>query len=95
MRLARDVKWVTGMTTTQPAGSDLLDVRLIPPRHKHPTIFGRFSELAPGQSFILVNDHDPKPLHYQFQAECPGQFEWEYLEEGPEEWRVRIGKRAP
>jgi uncharacterized protein (DUF2249 family) len=82
------------MTSTQAAGSDILDVRVIPSRQKHPTIFGRFEALAPGQSFILLNDHDPKPLYYQFQAELPGQFEWEYLERGPEEWRVRIGKPA-
>ena len=71
-----------------------LDVRDMAPRVRHPQIFGRFDELAPGQSFFLINDHDPKPLYYQFQAEHAGQFTWEYLEEGPEEWRVRIGKSA-
>jgi uncharacterized protein (DUF2249 family) len=70
-----------------------LDVRIIPPREKHPTIFQTFETLEPGESFILVNDHDPFPLRYQFQAEREGQFEWEYLEEGPTVWRVRIGKR--
>ena len=44
-----------------------LDVRVIPPREKHPTIFTTFSALAPGESFVLVNDHDPKPLRYQFE----------------------------
>ncbi len=69
-----------------------LDVRTIPPRHKHPSILSRYRALAPGESFILLNDHDPVPLHYQFDAEFPGQFEWEYLEQGPELWRVRIGR---
>ena len=41
---------------------------------------------------MLVNDHDPKPLRYQFEAEHAGQFTWEYLESGPEVWRVRIGR---
>jgi uncharacterized protein (DUF2249 family) len=45
-----------------------------------------------GQGFVLVNDHDPKPLYYQFQAERTGEFTWEYQEEGPETWRVRIGR---
>ena len=76
-----------------PAGSDLLDVRVIPPPQKHPTIFGRFDGLSPGGHFILVNDHDPKPLYYQFNVERPNAFEWEYLERGPTVWRVRIGKR--
>jgi uncharacterized protein (DUF2249 family) len=39
-----------------------------------------------------VNDHDPKPLYYQFDAEHSGAFTWDYLESGPETWRVRIGK---
>jgi uncharacterized protein (DUF2249 family) len=69
-----------------------LDVRAIPPPQKHPTILSRYEALAPGQSFTLVNDHDPRPLYYQFNVEQAGRFEWEYLEEGPSVWRVRIGK---
>ncbi len=72
--------------------SDLLDVREMAPRDRHPTIFHRFGNLAPGEGFQLVNDHDPRPLRYQFEAELPGTFTWEYLEEGPEVWRVRIGR---
>jgi len=69
-----------------------VDVRLVPPPQRHPLIFGTFDNLAPGQSFVLVNDHDPRPLYYQFQAELTGQFTWDYLERGPEVWRVRIGR---
>ncbi len=71
-----------------------LDVRVIPPREKHPTIFRTFEELPVGTSFDLVNDHDPFPLRYQFEAQRPGEFEWTYVEEGPEVWRVRIGRVA-
>ncbi|MDZ7801414.1 MAG: DUF2249 domain-containing protein [Trueperaceae bacterium] len=69
-----------------------IDVREIPPRDRHPLLFERFDDLSPGEAYELVNDHDPKPLYYQFQAERPGLLEWEYLESGPELWRVRIGK---
>jgi uncharacterized protein (DUF2249 family) len=31
-------------------------------------------------------------LYYQFAAELSGQFDWEYREQGPEVWRVRIKK---
>ncbi len=72
----------------------LIDVRQTPPALRHPMIFGTFERLAAGQSFVLVNDHDPKPLYYQFQAERTGQFEWQYLEQGPEVWRVEIRKVA-
>lgn len=71
-----------------------LDVRIIPPREKHPTIFQTFEALEPGDSFILLNDHDPLPLRYQFQFEHEDEFEWTYLEQGPAVWRVEIGKRA-
>ncbi len=71
-----------------------LDVRTIPPRERHPMIFRTFDELAPGEAFELVNDHDPKPLYYQLQAERAGQLNWAYLEQGPERWRVKVGKAA-
>ena len=70
----------------------ILDVTTIVPRERHPLIFASFDGLEPGQSFELQNDHDPKPLRYQFEAEHSGRFTWDYLEEGPDRWRVRIGK---
>ncbi len=69
-----------------------LDVRELVPRLRHERIFATFHNLKPGGAFVLVNDHDPKPLYYQFQAEHAGQFSWDYLEQGPEVWRVRIGR---
>jgi uncharacterized protein (DUF2249 family) len=71
-----------------------IDVRQIVPRERHPLIFQTFHGLAKGEAFELVNDHDPKPLYYQFAAEYPQQFSWDYLEQGPQVWRVRIGKAA-
>ena len=71
----------------------VLDVRQIAPAQRHLRIFETFERLAPAAAFVLVNDHDPKPLYYQFQAERTGQFSWDYVESGPEVWRVRIGKK--
>lgn len=70
-----------------------LDVRVLPPREKHPAIFTTFDALASGQSMVLLNDHDPKPLRYQLAAERPESFDWEYEAQGPELWRVRISRR--
>lgn len=67
-----------------------LDVRTILPRDRHPLIFSTFDSLQPGEAFELINDHAPKPLYYQFLHERPDLFQWDYLEEGPETWRVRI-----
>lgn len=70
----------------------VVDVRPLPPREKHPLIFRTFDALPSGGVMHLVNDHDPMPLKYQFQFERPGAFSWTPLEEGPEEWRIAIGK---
>lgn len=69
-----------------------LDVRTEPPARRHTLIFETYHALEPGSAFELVNDHDPKPLYYQFDAEHKDQFTWDYLEQGPEVWRVRIGR---
>ncbi|MGH3192005.1 MAG: DUF2249 domain-containing protein [Streptosporangiaceae bacterium] len=52
----------------------------------------RFGQVAPGRGFVLVNDHDPLSLRYQFEAQYPGRFTWDYVEAGPGIWRVRIGR---
>ena len=70
----------------------VLDVRALAPAMRHESIFVAYGQLAPGAGFVLVNDHDPKPLQYQFEAEHTGQFTWAYLEAGPRTWRVRIGR---
>jgi uncharacterized protein (DUF2249 family) len=80
-----------GGTLEAPA---VIDVREIPHGRRHPKIFGRYARLAPGEAFTLVNNHDPKPLRREFEATHPGAHTWEYLESGPEVWRVRIGKAA-
>lgn len=67
-----------------------LDVRVIPPREKHPTIHAKLSELAPGEKLTLVNDHDPRPLRFELDGDYPGRYAWEYLEKGPQTWRVEI-----
>ncbi len=70
-----------------------IDVRSVPPRDRHPRIFEAFDALAPGDGFELVNDHDPKPLYHQLRAERGAALDWRYLEEGPDVWRVRIGRQ--
>ncbi len=72
--------------------SPLLEVFNIEPRLKHPTIFDHFDALDSGESFIIKNDHDPKPLYYQLLGERGKDIIWNYLESGPEYWQVRLGK---
>ena len=67
-----------------------LDIRTILPARKHPTIHARLETLASGDALILLNDHDPRPLRFELEHDHPGAFAFEYLESGPELWRVRI-----
>ncbi|HWY01930.1 MAG TPA: DUF2249 domain-containing protein [Mycobacterium sp.] len=69
-----------------------LDVRQLRKPNKHPTIFATYAALAVGESFVLVNNHDPKHLRAEFDADHPGSYGWEYVEKGREVWRIRISK---
>jgi len=69
-----------------------LDVRDLPPAQRHEQIFAAYDDLEGGTGFVLVNDHDPKPLYYQFEAETGSEFRWEYRQKEPGEFRVLIGK---
>jgi uncharacterized protein (DUF2249 family) len=72
--------------------NDELDVRQIPKSQRHPMIFARFDALAPGESFVLVNSHDPIHLRQEFIRYRPGAYDWRYLEGSQSErlWRIRI-----
>jgi uncharacterized protein (DUF2249 family) len=77
-------------------GADkVMDVRPIPCSVKHGLIIQTWLSLAVRDHFILLNDHDPVPLYYQFAAQWPGAFTWEHLVKGPAEFRVKITKVKP
>ena len=73
-----------------------IDVRTIAPapRERHTVIFSRFEGLQQGESLLLINDHDPRPLYYPFQVRHTGQFDWTCLQANPSLWQVEIGKTA-
>lgn len=88
--MAKTERKIETMSDTSAKSS--IDVRTIAPRERHPKIFGMLNALTPGESMLITSDHDPRPLHYQIETNYPGEFLWEYLEEGPEVWRVEIGR---
>ena len=69
-----------------------LDVREVAHAQRHPLIFKTYGQLQPGQAFVLVVDHDPKPVLYELDFIQHGIFKWIYLEQGPEVWRVQFEK---
>ncbi|SMO47725.1 DUF2249 domain-containing protein [Fodinibius sediminis] len=70
------------------------DVRPHPPARRHDMVFDAFDALSMGEAFVFINDHDPKPLYYQLEAESTDPFKWEYLETLPGEWKVKVTKVA-
>ncbi len=69
-----------------------LDLRALPPFERHSKILGMWNSLKEGEALKITNDHEPRPLYYQFDAEYKGQFKWEYEKQGPEEWVFTIKK---
>lgn len=49
-----------------------LDLRDVPPPERHPKIHSAFEKLDSGERLTIVNDHEPTPLYYEFQAEVDG-----------------------
>jgi uncharacterized protein (DUF2249 family) len=78
------------MPTAAPTST--IDVRTIVPRERHALIFRTFRGLASGEAFMLVTDHDPRPLYFQFPEHLGEPFQWDYVQSGPELWQIRIGK---
>lgn len=72
-----------------------MDIRPFPPAERHEMFYQAFADIKPGEAFVFTNDHDPRPLYYQMEAESTEPFKWEYLEEGPEVWKVRVRKVTP
>src|SRR5215469_10902885 len=67
----------------RPMGDHELDVRPLRKPDKHPAIFQAYAAVAAGESLVLVNDHDPRHLHDEFEVEHPGGYAWEYLAKDP------------
>ncbi len=67
-----------------------LDARAVPHAIRHATIFGALDSLGAGGGLVLVAPHDPLPLLAQLEERSPGLFNVDYIERGPEAWRIRL-----
>lgn len=84
-----------GQVEASASAAEVLDLREVPRPLRHPMVFAKLDALAVGGSFVLVNDHDPVPLNRQIDSLRPGQAGWEYLQRGPDLFRIRIKRIAP
>jgi len=72
-----------------------LDVQTIPHAVRHAAIFGALDGLRPGFAIVLSATHDPVPLLQQLEERAPGLFEVDYLDRGPERWRLHVRRSHP
>jgi len=73
--------------------TETLDVRTLPPGERFEKIIGIWNLLKPGDILKIINDHDPKPLSHHFATSQPEKYQWEYEQEGPVEWIVKITRK--
>ncbi len=82
-----------GCGEKDPDGYPELDARAVPHAIRHATIFGALDAVRPGSGMVLVAPHDPKPLLAQVEQRSPGAFDVQYVETGPEAWRLAFVRR--
>ena len=85
---------VNTSVTKNEDGDTVINIPAIEPRLKHSTIFQVFDSLKPGESLIIHNDHDPKPVYYQLQNDKGDVFTWNYLQQGPQWWDIKVTKKG-
>lgn len=86
------LKEVLLLSTANPAL--VVNAPSLAPMVKHQTILKMFDALPVGYAALLVNDHDPKPLLYQLEAEQPGVFSIAYQESGPSRFAILVTKNS-
>jgi uncharacterized protein (DUF2249 family) len=75
-----------------PHRDECLDVRTVPLWHRLDAVLSAVDRLAPGSALELIADIDPWPLRQYLEATRRIAFGWQYLESGPQTWRVRISR---
>lgn len=72
----------------------LLDLIPVAPKHRFDTIMTAYARLDVAAVLELRLDHAPECLYYTLLAtRGDDAFDMEYLEAGPQVWRVRVRKR--
>ncbi|MCD7442374.1 DUF2249 domain-containing protein [Streptomyces lincolnensis] len=84
---------VCGRGGAEEANEPELDVRDVPHALRHATVLGALDAVPAGAAMVLISHHDPLPLLAQIEERDPGAFSVEYLERGPEAWRLRLSHR--
>lgn len=70
-----------------------LDTRGYEANDVNSVVLRTFSSLPVGEKIVLINDSDPIHAFKQLEETQFGKFEWEYIEEGPDVWKVSLAKK--
>lgn len=73
---------------------EILDITAVEESLKGAVLLKKFGALPLGAYMVLNYDRDPKPLYFQLLEYTGRSFSWKQLENGPEIWRVKVGKRS-
>lgn len=79
---------------TDETAREIIDVRTVPKPERHPLIMAAYQKLDVGSGLILINDHEPKNLKLEMEAEFAEALAWEPQSSDDQEFRVLISKRA-
>ncbi|WP_255556125.1 DUF2249 domain-containing protein [Tessaracoccus palaemonis] len=69
-----------------------LDARAIPHAIRHAAILGVVDSVRTGSGFVLIAPHDPQPLLTQIKDRHGSGITVEYLQRGPEAWRLKLSR---
>jgi uncharacterized protein (DUF2249 family)/quercetin dioxygenase-like cupin family protein len=84
----------TGGTSSSTGNDEELDLCQFQRSERHALALERFDALKVGESFVLVNDHNPVLLDRELENTRLGQAAWEHLDRGPQKYRIRIRRIA-
>ncbi len=69
-------------------------MQTIPHAVRHAAIFGAIDSLRPRAVMVISATHDPVPMLNQLNQFYGGTFQTQYLDRGPERWRIQIRRTA-
>lgn len=69
-----------------------IDIREIKHSNRIGVIYAAFDNLKPGEKMEITSDHDSHHLNQKLTIDREGQFDWNYIDEGPDVWRIEITK---
>ena len=84
----------TGGVGSSTGVAEGLNLCQFPRSQRHGLVLARFDALKVGESFVLVDDHNPVLVNKELENARRGESAWERLDRGPEQYHIRIRRIA-